>query len=111
MKELLSDDGLTQTLIHQSGDRLVTADIVPGQRIDRILEANKQSRDNQNRAAQGRHVASIDPVTYANWKRDWSDKGKTVSWKEYLIGCLNNPENKYLRTTTSKIGLTSQDRE
>lgn len=110
MKELLSDDGLTQTIIQQSGDRLVTADIVPGKRIDRILEANKQARDQQNKQALGRHVASIDPVTYTKWKREWESSGKLVSWKEYLIACLNNPDNKYLRTTTSTIGLTRFDR-
>jgi len=109
-KELLSDDGLTQTIIHQSGDRLVTADIVPGKRIDRILEANKQVRDQQNRHAQGHHVASIDPVTYENWKREWQAKKEKYSWKEYLIAKLNDPDNKYLRTTTSTIGITSQDR-
>lgn len=110
MKELLSDDGLTQTIIHQSGDRLVTADVVPGQRIDRILDANKAARGNQNTKAIGRHVGSVDPVTRENWIREWEAKGRQVSWKEFLIIKLNSPDHKFLRTIEGTIGITSQDR-
>lgn len=110
MKEMLSDDGLTQTIIEQSGDRLVTADVVPAHRVQRILDANHNIRDKQNSRAQGHHVASIDPATYENWKREWQVKTGSLSWKEFLIAKLNSPENKYLRTTTSTIGITSQDR-
>lgn len=110
MKEIISDDGLTQTVIRQSGDQFVTSDIVPAKRVERILDANKAVRDNQNRQAQGRHVASIPPTIYENWKREYQTKKGHGTWKQFLIAKLNDPDNKFLRTTSGTIGITSQDR-
>lgn len=113
MRELLSDDGLTQTHLILEGDELITLDTTPGHRVQRILDVNKRHRNDrdQNPIAQGRLVASVDPVIRHNWRREWekyhSDK---FTWKTYLAIQLNSREFEYFRTQDSTIGLTSQDK-
>lgn len=112
MRQILSDDGLTQTHLVIQGDELVTADVTPGNRIQKILDVNNRHRiDGVRENGLLRPAASIDPVIYMGWKRDWRENHRDKwTWKTYLVMKLNSRDFSYFRTQDSKIGLTSQDR-
>lgn len=113
MKQIISDDGLTQTHLILQGDELIAADVTPGNRVQRILDVNQRHRIDRdhNPHAHGRLAASIDPVVYQNWRREWRQNHKDRwTWKTYLIMKLNSRDYSHFRTQESKIGMTSQDK-
>lgn len=113
MRHLLSDDGLTQSHLIIQGDELLTVDSTPGKRIEKILDVNKRHRNDrdQNTQAHGRLAASVDPVIYYQWKKEWRERHKdSFTWKTYLVMKLNSRDYEFFRTQDSKIGLTSRDK-
>jgi len=112
LRQILSDNGLTQTHLIIQGDELITLDTTPGNRVQKILDANQRLRsDTKNPLSHGRLAASIDPVLRHQWRKEWAQKHSDKwSWKTYLVMQLNPRDYSQFRTQDSTIGLTSQDK-
>lgn len=105
MKELLSDNGVVQTVLHMNGDEMVTQDVINGRRMQTFLDDNqKLRREGVNSKAQGRLAARIPITLYTSWRREWERKYKQDwTWKTYLATKVNNRDYSKFLTGVKQI--------
>lgn len=106
MKKVQSDPLWNGTIseVYVSDDEIVTRDVMPAKNVQSILDVNHERRaDGLNRKANGRLVASIPIPVYHEWKKEWTQANKPVKWDVFLKAKLNDPDNKFLRTTDGRI--------
>lgn len=102
-KELVDRDILDDTYVHDVGEGKVVVENV-FRDVTPILEQNKIDRGNQNKLAQGRHVARVDQVTVDNWKAAWErGPNQTMTFMQYCALQLNDRNNSQFLTHEGTI--------
>ena len=90
----------TQMLI--SDNEIITteeANVTP------LLDSNQRMRnEGEGRKKSMRHVASVDLITYHNWRKEWKARhADKWEWKTYLSLKLRDRDYSKFRTSDMKI--------
>lgn len=102
MRISLGHNGVTETIIHQDSEHLVTEEV---QDVTPVLDRNQELRSqSHNKKAHMKPVASIPLVVYHNWKKEWkSIYRQHWTWQTYLAMKINSRDFSKLRTSDLRL--------